>query len=251
MSSSDPRAAEAPSAPAGRTLRSVWVGAGLVGLAVAALVPFWPVAPTGGGATARAPGAMPSAHPVGGLTRTEAERADWRAQLCTGANAVGVGLRGEYFGRPGWKGDPLLVRTDATLEFDSRLDWPAEQTATARSARWSGWVRAPLTGRYRFHGDPGGVTIEVAGQAVAGPEVAEPASVEMAAGRFYPITVAWERIDPAAGPLRLQWTAPHGARFTIPRNALFLPTDTVRPVVAQAPASPAGVATAAAIRPAR
>lgn len=172
---------------------------------------------------------------VSGLSQVEVERADWRAQVCSGANAVGVGLRGEYFARTAWRGDPLLVRTDATLDFDSRLDWPADQTAAPRSVRWTGWVRAPLTGRYRFHAEPAGVAIEVAGQALAGPGVAsEPPPIELAAGRFYPVTVAWDRVDAASGALRLQWTAPHGARFTIPRNALFMPTEAVGSVAARA-----------------
>ena len=209
------------------------------GVVFAALIVsyLWPVAasPSSSG-TGRSSASTLVAH-VSGLSQVEVDRADWRAQICSGANAVGVGLRGEYFARTGWKGEPLLVRTDATLEFDSRLDWPDTASAAPRSVRWSGWLRAPLTGRYRFHGDPQGVVIEISGRAVAGPKVLDDAPVELAAGRFYPITVALERIDPAAGALRLQWTAPHGARFTIPRNALFLPTESVK-AVGTAAASP-------------
>lgn len=200
---------------------SALLAAALAVAAAALAVEFWPVS-----AGPQAAGGTRMAH-ASGLSQVEVERADWRAQLCSGANAVGVGLRGEYFARTGWRGDPLLVRTDATLEFDGGLDWPAGQAGTPRSARWSGWVRAPLTGRYRFHAEPAGVSIEVAGQRLAGPEVTADTPIELAAGRFYPVVVAWDRIDPQAGWMRLQWTAPHGARFTIPRNALFLPTETV------------------------
>lgn len=187
----------------------------------AAATAFWPKV-----ASPDAPVATRAAH-SSGLSQVEVDRADWRAQLCTSANAVGVGLRGEYFARTGWRGEPMLVRTDATLEFDGRLDWPAAQAGAPRSVRWSGWVRAPLTGRYRFHAEPQGVSIEVAGQRVAGLKAPAEAPIELAAGRFYPIVVAWDSVDPQAGLMRLQWTAPHGARFTIPRNALFLPTESV------------------------
>lgn len=162
-----------------------------------------------------------------GISVAEAERADQRAQLCSGANAVGVGLRGEYFASPGFGGERLLARTDATLDFDAALDWPADQARRPRSARWAGWVKAPLTGRYRFHAEPAGVVVEVAGQRLTGPQSPPEAGVELAAGRFYPVVVEWPRMARDDGALRLQWTAPHGARFTIPRNSLFLPTETV------------------------
>lgn len=200
---------------------AVLVSAALVLAGVGAAVLLWPKAdPVASGGVTRA------AH-SSGISQVEVERADWRAQLCTSANAVGVGLRGEYFARAGWAGDALMVRTDATLEFGEGLDWPAGQAGVPRSVRWSGWVRAPLTGRYRFHADPPGVSVEVAGQRVGGADSPADAAVELAAGRFYPIAVAWDRMEPQAGAMRLQWTAPHGARFTIPRNALFLPTESV------------------------
>ncbi len=162
-----------------------------------------------------------------GLSLAEVERADWRSQVCSGANAVGVGLRGEYFAARGFGGERLLARTDATLDFDHALDWPAELTRRPQSARWTGWVKAPLTGAYRFHAEPAGVVVEVSGRRFTGAEAAAGATVEMAAGRFYPVVIEWPRMAPGDGALRLQWTAPHGARYTIPRNSLFLPSESV------------------------
>lgn len=192
---------------------------------VAALAAAWP-APASKVRSDASPSAGAAVH-ASGISRVEAERAEMRGQLCSSANAVGVGLRGEYFARAGFEGGPLLTRTDATLDLDLLADWPADRGDRPRSARWSGWVKAPMSGRYRFHAEPDGVVIEVATQRWGTGADASDAAVELAGGRFYPIRVEWSRVDPAAGVLRLQWTAPHGARFTIPRNSLFLPTESV------------------------
>ncbi len=194
---------------------------------VAALAAAWPVpAPASSVQSQPAPSAAAVVH-ASGISGVEAERAEMRGQLCSSANAVGVGLRGEYFARPAFEGTALATRTDATLDLDLAADWPGDRGDRPRSARWSGWVKAPMSGRYRFHAEPDGVVVEVATQRWGGAAAAPDAVVELAGGRFYPIRVEWSRVDPSAGPLRLQWTAPHGARFTIPRNSLFLPTDSV------------------------
>jgi hypothetical protein len=52
-------------------------------------------------------------------------------------------------------------------------------------------------------------------QPLAGPDAAP--DVELSAGRFYPILVEVDRIAAADARIRLEWTAPHGARF--PRAA--------------------------------
>ena len=171
------------------------------------------------------------AHPQADVSIVEATLADRRAQLCTSANAVGVGLQGEYFAKPGFAGPAIATRVDASLDLTGPADWPQPQAGggALRSVRWSGWVKAPITGAYRFHGEPGGLAIRVADQPVAGPGAARDASVQLAAGRFYPIEVTLERLDTRTASLKLEWTAPHGARFVIPRNSLFLPTETVAP----------------------
>jgi PA14 domain len=152
-----------------------------------------------------------------------ARQSELRAQVCSSANAAGVGLRGEYYARPAWKGVPELVRTDSTIDFDSTLEWPASLTHAPRSIRWQGWVKAPISGLYRFHADPGGTRIEVAKSVVAGAPSSAHATLEMSAGRFYPIIVAIEDVD-SAQRFRLEWTLPHGGRSVIPRALLFLPT---------------------------
>ena len=164
------------------------------------------------------------------LVAVELRRAAARAETCTAANAVGVGLRGEYFADESWRGASLLVRVDSSVDFDASLDWPSGQALVRpRSARWSGWVKAPISGFYRFHAEAPSLRVQIARQWLAGADAAADATLEMAAGRFYPISVDVSRFSASATRLRLEWTAPHGARFVVPRALLFLPSESIIP----------------------
>jgi len=144
-----------------------------------------------------------------------------RAALCTARDAVGVGLLGEYFSLAGCSGETLLTRVDGVVDFDGTFDWPTDRIlALPRSVRWSGWVRAPLDGRYRFHLDGEAASVTVARQ----PMLETNASIELSAGRYYPLQATLERMPAPAVRIRLEWTAPHGARYVIPRALLQLPT---------------------------
>ncbi|MDO8903532.1 hypothetical protein [Hydrogenophaga sp.] len=158
------------------------------------------------------------------------QTAELRADMCTSANAVGVGLRGEYFPGEIGKGTPLLVRIDSPVLFDDSLNWPDNLGKRPRSVRWSGWIKAPLTGTYRFHADAKGLSVSIAQRVVAGAGVSPPVPVDMSVGRFYPILLELSEVGPDMGEIRLEWTAPHGARYLVPRSLLFLPSDTVAEV---------------------
>jgi hypothetical protein len=161
-------------------------------------------------------------------TSPDQQAADLRANLCTSANAVGVGLRGEYFAGDIGQGEPLLVRVDTPMHFDASLNWPDNLAAQRpRSVRWTGWIKAPITGGYRFHADARGMRVSIAKQIVAGPGAPGTEPVALAVGRFYPILVEISEVTPDMGDVRLEWTAPHGARYLVPRSLLFLPTDSV------------------------
>jgi hypothetical protein len=175
------------------------------------------------------PAATPSAS--AGLSPSELLQADQRGQLCTAANAKGVGLQGEYFQKAGGNGTVLLKRLDATIDFDSGLEWPAELAGQRpRSVRWSGWIKPPLSGAYRLHAPAATrAKLFVANLAFDGPAAAD-ARIELAAGRFYPVRIEVDLPEQSsADRLRLEWTAPHGARYVVPRPLLFQPTETVRP----------------------
>jgi hypothetical protein len=63
---------------------------------------------------------------------------------------------------------------------------------------------------------------------VVGDPVGTSELVEMSAGRFYPVLIELKGLNPAAAQqrVRLEWTAPHGARYLIPRALLHQPTET-------------------------
>ncbi len=171
-------------------------------------------------------GASPATQAV--LSQSERASADQRGQLCTAANATGVGLRGEYFSKAGQAGETLLQRIDATIDFDAAMEWPTELAAKpARSVRWSGWVKPPLSGTYRLHVTAPDAKLVIANREFQGP-AAQDAAIELAAGRFYPVRIELDVPSSASARMRLEWTAPHGARYVVPRPLLFQPTEAVR-----------------------
>lgn len=162
----------------------------------------------------------------GDLAAAELRWADQRGQMCSGSNTAGVGLQGEYFASEQCQGPLLMARVDGPVDFDQSLDWPAErQQERPLSVRWSGWVKPPLSGSYRFHANASsGARITVAKQVLTGQGANDGAKVELAAGRYHPITLEVARLDLGDQRLRLEWTAPHGSRFIVPRALLYLPT---------------------------
>ena len=152
---------------------------------------------------------------------------DSPGQLCTSRNLPGVGLRGEYFAEPGAKGKVLLSRMDLQVDFDASLLWPAELKTRPKSVRWTGWIRVPLGGLYSFHLPEGQAgEIQVAND-VALTAAGQSKKIELVSGRFTPVTITVPRLA-ADKPVKLEWTAPHGLRFTVPRGLLYPPTDQVK-----------------------
>lgn len=156
----------------------------------------------------------------------ELRRAAERSDLCSSSNVVGTGLRGEYFAQNAKQKSPLFVRTDPTVDFDATFD--RNETGVRQrlgSARWTGWVKPPVSGIYRFHADQPLARLVVSRQVMVGADAASSASIELAAGRFYPIVLEVDGLYEMKGRLRLEWTAPHGARFLVPRALLFVPNE--------------------------
>lgn len=171
-------------------------------------------------------GDLQHAEPSAGLARSASFSPDDISALrCSNRNSSGVGLKGDYFSQQTLQGELLLSRVDSTVEFEPSREWPVDRGANRpRSARWQGWVKAPLSGRYRFHGEPS-AHITVGGLPMAGRAAAPDAFLEMTAGTFYPIQMEVDSLSTTR--VRLEWTAPHGMRYVIPRALLFLPTPTV------------------------
>ncbi|WP_310306965.1 PA14 domain-containing protein [Hydrogenophaga laconesensis] len=162
-----------------------------------------------------------------GLMEAELVRAAARADICSAANAVGVGLRGEYFTQPFLRGKAALVRVDETIDFDASIKRPGSGDVPALgSVRWSGWIKPPMSGSYRFHADAPNMQVLVARNVVAGVDAPPDGKVELAAGRFYPVEVIVNKIADSGAPVKLEWTAPHGARYVVPRALLNVPSET-------------------------
>lgn len=191
-------------------------------------------APAPSAPTSKTPVAAVAASGVDARMASELARAADRGAMCSGREAVAAGLRAEYFAQTGFQGDALLTRMEAPVDEP----WPqvgAGVTRPVRSARWRGWVRPPMSGAYAFHTELPGVRIQVANQWMDtgdGSPSGAVKTVDLAAGRYHPISVemadAPARFATGEAPaLRLNWTAPFGARFLVPKAALFPPSDTV------------------------
>jgi beta-glucosidase len=78
------------------------------------------------------------------------------------------GLKGEYFDNREWKGSPVLVRTDAYMNFDWGAFSPASSLKPQNfSVRWTGKLAAPVSGQYLLGmSGNGGVRLTLDGQVV-------------------------------------------------------------------------------------
>jgi len=151
----------------------------------------------------------------------ESERASNRMELCSAANSAGVGLQGEYFAAGDCTGHALLSKVEGPVELDPATVWPQ---GSPGSARWRGWVKPPLPGKYVFHVDHPSAKIVVARQVFQGGDDSSSNQIEMAAGRYYPVLLEVHGLNVSMAGVRLEWTAPHGMRFLVPRALLYLPT---------------------------
>lgn len=170
--------------------------------------------------------AAKSASDAASMAGAEFRESERRAALCTASNVAGTGLRGEYFADMGGVGRLLLVRVDSTVDFDRAMEWPAsDHCAHPRSAQWTGWVKAPLSGKFRFRTNQPRTTLVVARQSMLGSNGGEGDPIELIAGRFYPVTMRADDLSQLSGRLVLEWTAPFGARYVVPRALLYVPTS--------------------------
>lgn len=60
------------------------------------------------------------------------------------------GLKGEYFDNPELSGTPFVTRIDKNVDFDWLKDSEPPVNPETLSARWTGKLRVPASGRYRF-----------------------------------------------------------------------------------------------------
>jgi PA14 domain len=125
----------------------------------------------------------------------------------------------------------VLTRTDGTVDFDWERNSPASQVSSDYfSVKWSGGVRAPVSGSYTFTvtGDDG-ARLFLNGQLVIDAWTDQfPSSYShttmLTAGTLYDIELHYYEHDGDAS-CRLQWSYPGQPLQTIPQSQLF-PTST-------------------------
>ncbi|HEU4404286.1 MAG TPA: PA14 domain-containing protein [Polyangiaceae bacterium] len=145
--------------------------------------------------------------------------ADYAAVPTARLFAGGAGLRGQYYANDSLAGPPALTRVEA-VDFDWGGDSPAAGLpADNFSARWVGKVRAPRAGAYRFQTlSDDGVRVWVNGALLVDNWTAHPptvdtsATIELAAGQRYDVTVEYQEFGGGA-TMRLRWQTPGAPGF--------------------------------------
>ena len=135
------------------------------------------------------------------------------------------GLRGQYFDAPAFA-DAVMTRVDATIDFDWAGGAPdSSMGSDTFMARWSGWVRPPLTGRYTFTVDADDdarlfvndvMLVDDWDGAGTPPQSGE---IVLAGGQWYRIVLAYREVSGSAH-VALKWSAPGLNEQIVPEDRL-------------------------------
>ena len=177
------------------------------------------------------PGAMPISGPYPPGPRPVLGWFVSQPAVAAGRNCTvapdGPGLRARYFSGENWDGELRRERVE---------DWPVHWITTEEAKRfgsieWSGWLRLPISGEYRFRFS----TVRTRGSASVGDQLHIDAEVN-ASARFqegrYPVRLRCQTRPRALCWLR--WAPPGGAFDAIP-SELFSPGTTISDDVALMP----------------
>jgi beta-glucosidase len=128
------------------------------------------------------------------------------------------GLRADYFANPEWKGDATVVRAEPQVDFNWGPASPAPGVpADNFSVRWTGWLRAPESGKYLlgFAGN-GGVRLTLDGKTIVEDFANQRTrtltkEVELEAGR-HTVSLEYRENANQFASARLVWAPPNGER---------------------------------------
>lgn len=152
--------------------------------------------------------------------------------VSSGKPATGTGLLARWFGGTELSDKPLLVRLEGNLAYTMSSDQspapgvPGENV----SARWEGFVEAPVAGAYTFSTrSDDGVRLWVNGTQVvdnwtdhAPVDDFAPRPVTLTAGQRVPIRLEWFQ-GGGGGEISLLWSYPGQERQAIPKTRLYPP----------------------------
>lgn len=153
----------------------------------------------------------------------------------TVVSGSGTGLRAEYFNNKDLAVPIFMTRTDATIDFDWGGGSPTSgMPADYFSVRWTGKVKAPLSGNYTFSTTTDdGVRLWVNGRLVVDDWNGRPTAtrtsptIEFVAGQLYDIRMEYfENIVGAVA--RLSWAYPGQGQQIVPQIYLYPTTGTSR-----------------------
>jgi hypothetical protein len=140
---------------------------------------------------------------------------------------TGGGVKAQYFNGMGLTGDPVLTRTEGSIDHD----WPGEVVAGLSdqvSARWTADLTVPVTETYQLiTTTDDGVRLWLDGRQVVNDWVDQGASdnaatANLIAGQIYSIRMEWYE-NTGGAVARLSWQSPSQPRQVIPQGWLQLP----------------------------
>ena len=150
----------------------------------------------------------------------EKAMAERNMQLCSASNSAGVGLAADYFGSDKFTEPPIFSRIDGPVVLDPLEDWKGNRPS---AVRWRGWIKPPLSGIYSFHMEHSGVEIKLSQTTIVSNITSYSEPVSLTAGRYYPIIIEATLLSTLSQVAGLEWTAPHGMKFLIPKSLLYIP----------------------------
>lgn len=139
------------------------------------------------------------------------------------------GLRGEYFSNVTLSGTPVLVRTDANIQFiwKQAAPDPALQ-ANLFSVRWSGRLKAGYSEIYSIYSSSDdGIRVWIDGVLVIDSWINQSGqerkgSIRLTAGKLHVLKVEYYENQGDAKAV-LMWESPSQAKSVIPAGAFYLP----------------------------
>jgi PA14 domain-containing protein len=156
---------------------------------------------------------------------TPASDTTYTATYAADTVPLGVGLQGFYYDGVNFMG-PIRTRLDPTVDFT----WAGAPIpgigADTFSGRWTGQVRAKVTGTHTFlTTTDGGVRLFVNGVAVIRnwamhPTTEDSGQIALTAGQLYDIRLEYQD-NTGAAVVRLSWSTPGLAQEVVPRANLY------------------------------